>query len=206
MTPQGMPQTPAPEPAVPAPPPYSYAANTRQRRLSASDLTDALAPRHYDPPTMLLSNAGLQEVVLRAFAEPEHAENETALLFIALRNGSQIEAEHGRVVIDDVIRQLANRLRAGLPDAVCARFAPAAFAALLVGNTPPNDQVVERSTRTLLRMLNDVSSNGVAVQVDVVGGLAQCRDSESADSLVARANDGLERAVTSPEPTLVAMP
>jgi len=184
----------------------TYGAAPAPRRLTAADLTDSLAPKHYDPPTMLLSNAGLQESVLRAFAQPTRSENEVALLFVALRNAEEIEHAHGRIVVDDIVRQLANRLRDGLTDAVCARFAPAAFAALLVGQTPPNDQVIERSTRTLLHMLNDVHSNGIAVRVDVVGGLAQCYKNETADSLVTRANEGLERAVASPEPTLVAMP
>lgn len=192
--------------AAATPAQQAAAAAPAGRRIIAADLTDSLAPRHYDPPTMLLSNAGLQEAVLRAFAQPTRAENETALLFVALRNSDEIEAEHGRVVIDDVARQLANRLRTGLPDAVCARFAPAAFAALLVGQQPPNDQVIERTTRTLLQMLADIDSDGVAVRVDVVGGLAQCHANEPADSLVSRANEGLERAVAAPEPSLVAMP
>lgn len=176
-----------------------YAAMPLGRHL------DSLEPHHFDPPTGLLSGAGLQEIVARAFAQCG-PQGRVALLMIALRNIDEIEADHGRLAVAHINRVIAERLQTALPRAACAHYLRAGFAAVLERRHPIDNDPIEACTEALVSLLDEITVRGESIRVDVVGGMAQSYSDEDAAGLVRRANSGLDQAVQSPEASLVSMP
>lgn len=172
---------------------------------SRARMLRGLQRQHFDPGTRLLSAAGLEQV-LRTEVGDGRGSGEVALLLLAVRNFDLIEQTHGRLAVDRVCREIADRLHSSLPEAAAARFARSAFALVLTDQLPPAAAVIERCTHALVAVLADVVHEGNRIQIDVVAGMAQCYAGEPVANLAARANEGLERASTSVEPTLVAMP
>ncbi len=169
-------------------------------------LVEGLAHHHYDPATGLLSGNGLQIVVGRAFDAPSRAASQVALVLVGVRNADAIEADFGRIATEALHHQLAHRLRAAVPTAVCARFSRNGYAALLTNLDGDADTAVAQFTEALVSLLDPVVLGSSLVDVDVAGGMAVNHENEPAASLVDRANTGLARATESEEPTLVTMP
>jgi len=197
-----VPPTPVvtPEP-IPVPEPSPVA------KPVAAGATSARAPTatDVDAATGLVAASGLQSGIIAAFTSPP-ADGSVAILMVALRNLDDLEAEHGRVVASRVLRELARRFRSDMPEATTARFATTAFAALVVGNAASMQDLIERSTAVLFELLEPVVAGALAVEVDVAASLAQSKPGEDAQAFVDRANTGLQRAVRTPDPSLVAMP
>lgn len=172
------------------------------QRHSLAPLAQA---HHFDPSTGLLSAAGLQHALARAFDVPRRAGHVTMLMF-TIRDLDQIEKEHGRLASAAVTREVADRVSALLPNGDGARFARAAYAVIFVGDRSNTHETTQWLARVLLQLRAPVEGGSLGDKIDVVAGMAQCYESEDAASFVKRANSGLARAVQLVEPTLVAMP
>ncbi len=184
-----------------------WASNRRPAPLVAvpARLVTGLSSRHIDPSTQLLSAAGLQQVMANTFADGAPEAGQVALLLIAVRNAETLESTHGRLAIESIYKQLAERLDAALPDAACARYARSGFGAMFYASDGPVVDVVERSTQALLSALEGFEVRGELIEVDVAGGLAQCYNDEQPANLALRASEGLEEAADIDDSTLVAM-
>lgn len=169
----------------------------------------SLAPiaqaHHFDPSTGLLSAAGLQHALVRAFDVPRRAGNVTMLMF-TIRDLDQIEKEHGRLASASVTREVAERVHALLSSGSGARFSRASYAVVFVGDHANAHETTQWLARVLLKLRAPVEGGTFGDKIDVVAGMAQCYESEDAANFVKRATDGLARAERLAEPTLVAMP
>ena len=169
----------------------------------------SLAPiaqaHHFDPSTGLLSAAGLQHALVRAFDVPRRAGNVTMLMF-TIRDLDQIEKEHGRLASAAVTRVVAERVHALLSSGSGARFSRASYAVVFVGDHANAHETTQWLARVLLKLRAPVEGGTFGDKIDVVAGMAQCYESEDAANFVKRATDGLARAERLAEPTLVAMP
>jgi len=169
----------------------------------------SLAPiaqaHHFDPSTGLLSAAGLQYALVRAFDVPRRAGHVTMLMF-TIRELDQIEKEHGRLASASVTREVAERVHALLSSGSGARFSRASYAVVFVGDHANAHETTQWLARVLLKLRAPVEGGTFGDKIDVVAGMAQCYESEDAANFVKRATDGLARAERLAEPTLVAMP
>ena len=169
----------------------------------------SLAPiaqaHHFDPSTGLLSAAGLQHALVRAFDVPRRAGHVTMLMF-TIRDLDQIEKEHGRLASAAVTREVAERVHALLSSGSGARFSRASYAVVFVGDHANAHETTQWLARVLLKLRAPVEGGTFGDKIDVVAGMAQCYESEDAANFVKRATDGLARAERLAEPTLVAMP
>ena len=169
----------------------------------------SLAPiaqaHHFDPSTGLLSAAGLQYALVRAFDVPRRAGHVTMLMF-TIRELDQIEKEHGRLASAAVTREVAERVHALLSSGSGARFSRASYAVVFVGDHANAHETTQWLARVLLKLRAPVEGGTFGDKIDVVAGMAQCYESEDAANFVKRATDGLARAERLAEPTLVAMP
>ena len=172
------------------------------QRHSLAPLAQA---HHFDPSTGLLSAAGLQHAISRAFDVQRQAGHVTMLMFM-IRDLDQIERDHGRLASAAVTREVAERIGSLLPDGTGARFARSAYAVVFVGDRSNVAETTQWLARVLLQLRAPVEGGSLGDKIDVVAGMAQCYESEDAAQFVKRANLGLARAVHLPEPTLVAMP
>ncbi len=160
---------------------------------------------HFDPSTGLLSAAGLQHAIARAFDVQRKAGHVTILLFM-IRDLDQIEREHGRLTAAAVTREVADRVRTLLADGTGARFTRSAYAVIFVGDRSNSAETIQSMAQVLLRLRTPIDAGALGFQIDVVAGMAQCYESENAAEFVQRANQGLARAVRADQPSLVAMP
>ena len=169
----------------------------------------SLAPiaqaHHFDPSTGLLSAAGLQHALVRAFDVPRRAGHVTMLMF-TIRELDQIEKEHGRLASASVTREVAERVHALLSSGSGARFSRASYAVVFVGDHANAHETTQWLARVLLKLRAPVEGGTFGDKIDVVAGMAQCYENEDAANFVKRATDGLARAERLAEPTLVAMP
>ena len=169
----------------------------------------SLAPiaqaHHFDPSTGLLSAAGLQHALVRAFDVPRRAGHVTMLMF-TIRDLDQIDKEHGRLASAAVTREVAERVHALLSSGSGARFSRASYAVVFVGDHANAHETTQWLARVLLKLRAPVEGGTFGDKIDVVAGMAQCYESEDAANFVKRATDGLARAERLAEPTLVAMP
>ena len=169
----------------------------------------SLAPiaqaHHFDPSTGLLSAAGLQHALVRAFDVPRRAGHVTMLMF-TIRDLDQIDKEHGRLASAAVTREVAERVHALLSSGSGARFSRASYAVVFVGDHANAHETTQWLARVLLKLRAPVEGGTLGDKIDVVAGMAQCYESEDAANFVKRATDGLARAERLAEPTLVAMP
>ena len=169
----------------------------------------SLAPiaqaHHFDPSTGLLSAAGLQYALVRAFDVPRRAGHVTMLMF-TIRELDKIEKEHGRLASASVTREVAERVHALLSSGSGARFSRASYAVVFVGDHANAHETTQWLARVLLKLRAPVEGGTFGDKIDVVAGMAQCYESEDAANFVKRATDGLARAERLAEPTLVAMP
>lgn len=169
----------------------------------------SLAPiaqaHHFDPSTGLLSAAGLQHALVRAFDVPRRAGHVTMLMF-TIRDLDQIDKEHGRLASAAVTRVVAERVHALLSSGSGARFSRASYAVVFVGDHANAHETTQWLARVLLKLRAPVEGGTFGDKIDVVAGMAQCYESEDAANFVKRATDGLARAERLAEPTLVAMP
>ncbi len=169
----------------------------------------SLAPiaqaHHFDPSTGLLSAAGLQHALVRAFDVPRRAGHVTMLMF-TIRDLDQIEKEHGRLASAAVTREVAERVHALLSSGSGARFSRASYAVVFVGDHANAHETTQWLARVLLKLRAPVEGGTFGDKIDVVAGMAQCYENEDAANFVKRATDGLARAERLAEPTLVAMP
>ena len=182
--------------AEPVPAPQTETVPAPVQQLAAADT---------DPATSLASGPYLQSEILTAFATPP-TNDSVAILMVAVRNLEVLENQHGRVASAALLRALAGRFRSAMPNATTARFASNAFAALIVDNDASLQQLIDSSTAVLLELLEPVGIGATVVEVDVAASLAQSKPGEDAQAFVNRANTGLQRAVHTPDPSLVAMP
>ena len=222
------PTAPAPQPVTHSPPaspapaqpatstvPLSGAGIVASAQAAAAVRTarsadrHSLAPldqaHHFDPSTGLLSAAGLQHALARAFDVPRRAAHVSIMMFM-IRDLDTIERTHGRLASAAVTREVAERVRTLLPDGTGARFARSAYAVVFIGDMSDSTATVQRLARTLLDLRAPVEGGSLGDKIDVVAGMAQCYEREDAAQFIQRANAGLARAVQSPEPTFVAMP
>ncbi len=178
-------------------------------RTAPSAQRHSLAPlaqaHHFDPSTGLLSAAGLQHAIERAFDVPRQAGHVTIMMF-TIRDLGRIEDEQGRLASAAVTREVAKRVNALLPGGSGARFAQAAYAVVFVGDQSDANETIQRLAQVLVQLSAPVEGASLGAKMDVVAGMAQCYESEDAAQFVKRANLGLARAMQSLEPTLVAMP
>jgi len=169
----------------------------------------SLAPiaqaHHFDPSTGLLSAAGLQHALVRAFDVPRRAGHVTMLMF-TIRDLDQIDKEHGRLASAAVTREVAERVHALLSSGSGARFSRASYAVVFVGDHANAHETTQWLARVLLKLRAPVEGGTFGDKIDVVAGMAQCYENEDAANFVKRATDGLARAERLAEPTLVAMP
>ena len=169
----------------------------------------SLAPiaqaHHFDPSTGLLSAAGLQHALVRAFDVPRRAGHVTMLMF-TIRDLDQIDKEHGRLASASVTREVAERVHALLSSGSGARFSRASYAVVFVGDHANAHETTQWLARVLLKLRAPVEGGTFGDKIDVVAGMAQCYENEDAANFVKRATDGLARAERLAEPTLVAMP
>ena len=169
----------------------------------------SLAPiaqaHHFDPSTGLLSAAGLQHALVRAFDVPRRAGQVTMLMF-TIRDLDQIDKEHGRLASAAVTREVAERVHALLSSGSGARFSRASYAVVFVGDHANAHETTQWLARVLLKLRAPVEGGTFGDKIDVVAGMAQCYENEDAANFVKRATDGLARAERLAEPTLVAMP
>lgn len=203
------PEPVVPEPVAPAPiaPPEPVVAAPAAAATSIPvEATESPArAANLDPATGLVPATQLQTGILAAFNSPP-ADGSVAILMIALRNLEELERVHGRVASAHILRELAGRFRTAMPHATTARFAATAFAGLIVDNGASMQQLIDSSTAVLLDLLEPVAISAGIIEVDVAASLAQSKPDEDAQAFVNRANTGLQRAVRTPDPSLVAMP
>ena len=152
----------------------------------------------------MLSHTGLQDAIVATFANQRPAAD-VSILMVAVPRLAELESEHGRVVTAVFVSEIARRLQQWLPEAIVARFATNAFAAM-IDQPDPNGELVERCTDVLVDLLEPVSYGDLKIEIDVAASIAQCYAAENAGSFVGRANVGLERAIVADEPSLVVMP
>lgn len=200
----GLPAEAAGAPIAPADP-ATAAEPSPGSVASTTESSGGVEPHLVDPATGLRSAVGLQRGLIDAFSRPRGT-GEVSILMIALRNLDAIERAHGRVAATQAIVELARRLEAPFRGATVARFATDGFATLIDGPAIEADTLVERCTEVLLDLLDPVQVGDRLVEIDVAAGMAQCYGGEDVASFVQRANQGLDRAAQSDEPTLVAMP
>ena len=178
-------------------------------REAPSNQRHALAPvdqaHNFDPSTGLLSASGLQLALKNAFAVPRPAGHVTLALF-TIRDLDALEERYGRLAAAAVTRAVAGRVQALLPDGTSARFGRSAYAIVLIGDRTDVAATVQELTQVLLQLRAPVEGGSLGDKIDVVAGMAQCYDNESVATFVARANEGLAKAVHTPTPTFVAMP
>jgi len=178
-------------------------------RTAPSSQRHSLAPlaqaHHFDPSTGLLSAAGLQHALANAFAIERQAAHVTIVLF-TVRDLDAIEGRHGRLASAAVTREVAERVRTLMPDGTGARFGRAAYAVIFVGDRSDTSASVQAFARVMLQLRAPVEGGSLGDKIDVVASMAQCYEGETAATFVARANQGLAKAVQTPEPTFVAMP
>lgn len=187
----------------------SSARAAAEIRTAPPSQRHSLAPlaqaHHFDPSTGLLSSAGLQHAIARAFDVQRRAGHVTMLMFM-IRDLDRIEQDHGRLASAAVTREVADRIGLFLPQGTGARFARSAYAVVFVGDLSNVTETTQWLARVLLQLRAPVEGGSLGDKIDVVAGMAQCYESEEAAQFVERANRGLARAVQLPEPTLVAMP
>lgn len=178
-------------------------------REAPSNQRHALAPvdqaHNFDPSTGLLSASGLQLALRNAFVLSRPAGHVTLALF-TIRDLDALEERYGRLAAAAVTRAVAGRVQALLPDGTSARFGRSAYAIILIGDRTDVAATVQELAQVLLQLRAPVEGGSLGDKIDVVAGMAQCYANESVATFVARANEGLAKAVHTPTPTFVAMP
>lgn len=159
----------------------------------------------FDPSTGLLSAAGLQHAIASAFDVPRRAGHVTLLLF-TVRDLAEIEHQKGRLAAAAITREVAQRVSALFDDGTAARFTRSAYAVIFVADLSNSQHTIERLAKVLVELRAPLDGGAFGDKIDVVASVAQCYDNEDPATFVARANQGLARAVLAPTPTLVAMP
>jgi diguanylate cyclase (GGDEF)-like protein len=158
-----------------------------ERRTAQQALT-VMAYR--DGLTQLANRAALYDTMAAALREGE--ERSTALLFLDLDGFKQVNDQHGHLVGDAVLKEVAKRLSDAVRgDDLVARHGGDEFVVLL--RRLPHDEAESRAALTIKRIVDAVAepiaspSGSVSVAASV-GVAIHPRDGDSPDRLIRRAD------------------
>ncbi|MFF5172318.1 putative bifunctional diguanylate cyclase/phosphodiesterase [Micromonospora sp. NPDC000089] len=147
----------------------------------------------HDPLTGLANRRQLMERGTEQIAE-RHAEGVTALVLIDLNHFKEVNDTLGHAAGDQVLMQVADRLRAAArPDDLVARLGGDEFAVLLRGLPAP--AVAAHRAETLLGVLHEaLDVDGMRISVEASGGIAAAPTSGGMPELLRRADVAMYQA------------
>ncbi|MBG0560614.1 putative bifunctional diguanylate cyclase/phosphodiesterase [Actinoplanes aureus] len=126
-----------------------------------------------------------------------------ALLLIDLNHFKEVNDTLGHAAGDDVLRQVANRLRdSAAPGDLVARLGGDEFAVLLTG-LPTPALANHRATGMLAALDPGIEVEGMKITVEAAGGIALAAGTGSVEELMRRADIAMYQAKRSCEPTVV---
>ncbi|MEU4419205.1 EAL domain-containing protein [Actinoplanes sp. NPDC024001] len=126
-----------------------------------------------------------------------------ALLLIDLNHFKEVNDTLGHAAGDDVLRQVADRLRdAAAPGDLVARLGGDEFAVLLTG-LPTPALANHRATGMLTALGPGIEVEGMKITVEAAGGIAMAAGSGSVEELMRRADIAMYQAKRSCEQTVV---
>ncbi|MFC3607642.1 putative bifunctional diguanylate cyclase/phosphodiesterase [Stutzerimonas tarimensis] len=143
-----------------------------QQRAMLNEVEQRLdAITHYDPLTNLFNGRAFTEVVGQVLAAHQHLRQGVAVLFIDLDNFKRVNDSLGHRAGDEVLQQVAQRIRAalGIRD-VLARFAGDEFCVLALLDT--SDHAEQLAERILAHLRPPFSVSGARLQLTASVGIS----------------------------------
>jgi diguanylate cyclase (GGDEF)-like protein len=159
-------------------------------------LQSALAHRAaHDALTELPNRAQALSLVTAALHRGRRSGHTTGLLFVDLDGFKSVNDGHGHAAGDDVLQEVARRLRETVRpgDAVC-RLGGDEFVVLIEESGPERD-LLRLAGRLIESVSEPITADGHAVRIGASIGIAVCQDAEiDADALIAEADTAAYRA------------
>ncbi|MDR6324407.1 putative bifunctional diguanylate cyclase/phosphodiesterase [Actinoplanes couchii] len=156
----------------------------------------------HDPLTGLANRRRLYEHGGRLFDAPSHS-GLFALLLIDLNHFKEVNDTLGHAAGDEVLRQVAARLRDAAADGdLVARLGGDEFAVLLTG-LPTPALAGHRATGMLAALEADIEVEGMRISVEAAGGIALAAGTGGVEELMRRADIAMYQAKRSGEQTFV---
>ncbi|GAA0428048.1 hypothetical protein Aca07nite_34660 [Actinoplanes capillaceus] len=156
----------------------------------------------HDPLTGLANRRRLYEHADRLFRSTAHT-GLFALLLIDLNHFKEVNDTLGHAAGDEVLRQVAGRLRdAAAPGDLVARLGGDEFAVLLTA-LPTPALAGHRATGMLAALDAGIEVEGMQLTVEAAGGIALAAGTGSVEELMRRADIAMYQAKRAGEPTVV---
>ncbi|MFC6562513.1 putative bifunctional diguanylate cyclase/phosphodiesterase [Actinoplanes utahensis] len=156
----------------------------------------------HDPLTGLANRRRLYEQADRLFRATTHS-GLFALLLIDLNHFKEVNDTLGHAAGDEVLRQVASRLRdAAAPGDLVARLGGDEFAVLLTG-LPTPALAGHRATGMLASLDAGIDVEGMQLTVEAAGGIALAAGTGSVEELMRRADIAMYQAKRAGEQTVV---
>ncbi len=156
----------------------------------------------HDPLTGLANRRRLYEHAEQLFQATSHS-GLFALLMIDLNHFKEVNDTLGHAAGDEVLRQVAARLRdAAAPGDLVARLGGDEFAVLLTG-LPTPALAGHRATGMLTALEADIEVEGMRLTVEAAGGIALAAGTGGTEELMRRADIAMYQAKRAGEQTFV---
>ncbi|MDG4766303.1 EAL domain-containing protein [Solwaraspora sp. WMMD406] len=176
---------------------FGAALTTAIRNAIAYAQATELAARHehdatHDPLTGLANRRHLRDRLGAALADRRSLPS-TALLLIDLDHFKEVNDTLGHSAGDQVLIEVANRLRGAAGDGLVARLGGDEFAVILDGHSAPAR--AEHDARQILEVLRDpMDLDGIRVSLRASAGLATANGSSSTEEMLRRADVAMYQA------------
>ncbi|SDD37729.1 diguanylate cyclase (GGDEF) domain-containing protein [Geodermatophilus telluris] len=164
----------------------------RQRDTLQSALAHQAA---HDPLTELPNRAQALSLVTAALHRGRRTGHPTGLLFVDLDGFKAVNDGHGHAAGDDVLQEVARRLRDAVrPGDVVCRLGGDEFV-VLVEEAGSERDLLGLAERLIAAVSEPMTADGSAVRIGASIGIAVCRDADTdADALIAEADTAAYRA------------